>query len=82
MTVIALLFLAAHPAAAGSAAAVPAPKPELICRENEQQTGSHIHSSRSCKTAEQWAIEDARRGRLPITMRVTEGQDAGPERSH
>ena len=52
----------------------PQEKPKLVCRESEQQLGSHIRSSRRCKTAEEWQIEDQRRDLKPPSMRVTEGQ--------
>jgi hypothetical protein len=52
----------------------PPAKPKLICRESEQELGSHIRSGRRCKTAEEWQIEDQRRDVKPPSMRVTEGQ--------
>jgi hypothetical protein len=55
----------------------PAEKPALICRESENLTGSHIRTGRRCKTAEQWQMEDARRDRVPPSLRVTEGQMDG-----
>jgi hypothetical protein len=55
-------------------AAQPAEKPTLICRESAQETGSHIRTGRRCKTQEEWQREDARRGEIPATLRVTEGQ--------
>ena len=54
------------------------PKPQRICRENEQRTGSHIRSSRTCKTAEQWQMEDAARDRIPPTMQIKTEQSAKP----
>ena len=48
----------------------PAPKPKLICREDEQMVGSHIHTGRRCKTAEEWLQEDTREGQVPTTLRV------------
>ena len=54
---------------------LPPPKPKLICREDETQVGSHIHTGRRCKTADDWQIEDQRRDpRSAPSMRVTEGQ--------
>jgi hypothetical protein len=50
------------------------PKPKLVCREDEQQLGSHIHSGRRCKTAEEWQAEDLRREERSPSMRITEGQ--------
>ena len=48
----------------------PAAKPKLICREDEQMVGSHIHTGRRCKTADEWLQEDARTGQAPTTLRV------------
>lgn len=56
-------------------------KPKLICREGEQELGTHMHTSRRCKTAEDWQQEDARQRQIPPTMRVTEGQPDGAQRS-
>ena len=50
------------------------PKPKLICREDEQVVGSHMHTGRRCKTAEDWQVEDQRRDAKSPSMRVTEGQ--------
>jgi hypothetical protein len=36
--------------------------------------GSRIRRGARCKTADEWALEDARRDRKPADMRVTEGQ--------
>jgi len=49
-------------------------KPELICREGEQQLGSHMRTSRRCKTAEEWRQEDLKRDQMPTTMRITDRQ--------
>jgi hypothetical protein len=56
-------------------------KPKLICREGEQELGTHMHTSRRCKTAEEWQQEDARQRQIPVTLRVTEGQPDGTQRS-
>ena len=56
------------------------PKPKLICREAEGHLGSHVRTARQCKTAEQWAQEDAERDRVPLTLRVTAGQGDTPTR--
>jgi hypothetical protein len=53
---------------------LPPPKPKLICRADEQQVGSHIHTGRRCKTAEEWQVEDQRRDAVSPSMRITEGQ--------
>jgi hypothetical protein len=68
-----LAFLIAAPAGAQLTTAVPL-KPRLICREPEQQLGSHIRAVRRCKTEEEWRLDDERSGRIPVTLRVTEGQ--------
>lgn len=71
-------------AATTQPAALPAPpetRPARICRESERRTGSHIRSGRRCMTEEQWLAEDERRGRIPVSLRVTDGQDdAGQKR--
>ena len=51
------------------------PKEQRICREAEENLGSHIHSSRRCLTAEEWQREDEAKARTPLSLRVTEGQD-------
>ena len=56
----------------------PLPKPQRICRENERRTGSHIRSGRTCKTAEQWQMEDAARDRIPPTMQIKTEQSPKP----
>lgn len=65
---IALLLVSAQPAPE------PLQKPKLVCRGGESQLGSHVHSARRCLTEEQWQEEDARRDRVPVTLRVTAGQ--------
>ncbi len=65
--------------AAQTQPAVLADKPQLICREGEEHTGSRIRTGRRCKTAEEWQIEDQRRDAQPTSMRVTDNQrDALP----
>src|SRR4029453_1623834 len=49
----------------------PTEKPKLICRETQQQTGSHIRTGRRCKTAEQWLKYDADLDGIPPTMRMS-----------
>ena len=75
--VIAILVALAAQAAPASMPAPPL-KPQKICRANERQTGSHIRSRRSCKTAEQWQLEDAARDRIPPTMQIKTEQSAKP----
>lgn len=78
MVIAMLMALAAQ---APQAAPPPQPaKPQRICRENERRTGSHIRSSRTCKTAEQWQMEDAARDRIPPTMQIKTEQSAKPPR--
>ncbi len=69
---VALLALLMLSAERGST--LPAPKPKLICREGESQLGTHVHAPRRCLTEQQWQEEDARRDRVPLTLRVTAGQ--------
>jgi hypothetical protein len=69
------IFAFALAAAQSAAPAAHPEKPQLICRESQRQLGSHIRSSRTCKTAEQWEAEDARHG--AASLRVTEGQQDG-----
>lgn len=58
----------------------PPEKPKLICREDEVQVGTHIHSGRRCKTAEQWHDEDFRQNQMPTTLQVVPGQGDGVPR--
>jgi hypothetical protein len=65
---------------AAAQAAEPAPNPakeRRICRGATKSLGSHIRSTRRCRTAEQWQQEDEERGRLPTSMQVTPGQNDG-----
>ena len=55
----------------------PLPKPKMICREDEQEVGSHIHKGRRCKTAEQWQQEDGPRNQTPVTLHVGPAQGDG-----
>lgn len=72
MTAIILALAAVISDPSQAAATEPPAKPKLICREGEQQTGSHVRSGRKCQTQDQWDQEDARRVQQPVTMRVTE----------
>jgi hypothetical protein len=51
-----------------------AEKPQLICRQGERETGSHRRTGKRCKTADEWAKEDADRTRLSPSAQITEGQ--------
>ena len=79
---MALILLAIALAAAGpdSQSGAAPEKAKRICRESENQTGSHIRTGRRCRTAEEWARDDAARDRKPADLRVTEGQDYGQPR--
>jgi len=71
-----MLLAAALARGTSQAAGQPAaPAPALICREHQKATGTRIRSSRRCKTAEQWQIEDAERERMPTTMRIGDRKD-------
>ena len=71
---LAALILAAAAAQADAPAPSPPPKPMLVCRASERQVGSRIRKGRKCKTADEWALDDAERDRKPADLRVTEGQ--------
>ena len=49
-------------------------KSKMVCRETEQETGTHIRTGRRCKTDEDWQREDAQKRSNPATMRITQGQ--------
>jgi len=71
---LATLMFALAATQSAAAAPSPPPKPMLICRASERETGSRIRHGRKCKTAEEWAIEDAERDRKPASLGLTEGQ--------
>ena len=59
--------------AAQAPQAAPAPqsaKPPKVCRENERHTGTRIRSLRTCKTQEQWDMDDAARDRRPLSLQI------------
>jgi hypothetical protein len=63
----------------GAFAADPAPalqKEQRICRGSAKQLGSHIRSSRRCRTEAQWREEDEAKA-PPISLQMTEGQNDG-----
>ena len=76
---LALLIALSDPA---SSAPAPAPKPKLICRDAQEELGSHIRTPRQCKTAEQWQEEDRRRDQIPATLKVVPGQGDGVVKQH
>ena len=51
------------------------PKPEKICREVKQEIGSHIRAGKRCKTAEEWAREDAKNANLPVSAAIRHDPD-------
>ena len=73
LTTLALMIALSDPPSTDASPALP-PKPKLICREPQQELGSHIRTSRRCKTAEQWQEEDRQRGEVPATLKVVPGQ--------
>lgn len=80
LLIIGAAFLAAvAPAAVAPAADPPAdaPKQRLICRGSTASLGSHIRTPQRCRTAEQWREEDEARGRVPLSLQVTQGQNDG-----
>jgi hypothetical protein len=76
-----LVALAATLTAAGALAADPAApseKQRLVCRGGgERSLGTHMRTQRRCRTAEQWQEEDEAKGRAPISLQVTQGQNDG-----
>ncbi|GAA3886756.1 hypothetical protein GCM10022276_02290 [Sphingomonas limnosediminicola] len=66
-----ILILAAQ---SGANAPAVGEKPKLVCRESEQDTGTHIRAGRRCKTAEEWDRDDIEKRTKATTMRVTTGQ--------
>jgi hypothetical protein len=76
LTLVALTLKSAAPLAAPPP---PPAKPKLICREGEQQTGTHMHAERVCKTAEQWDSEDTdvRRRLAPLSVTIRKDQLEG-----
>ncbi|HEX8839234.1 MAG TPA: hypothetical protein VF750_02050 [Sphingomicrobium sp.] len=79
LTGLSLLFVSATAQAPSPPPPSPV-KPKLICRQGEQELGSHIRTSRICRTAEKWQREDARRDERPATYKVVPGQGDGVPR--
>jgi hypothetical protein len=50
---------------------------QLICRGGERQLSSRIRTTRRCRTAEQWQAEDDSKGRLPVSLQTSQGQNDG-----
>ena len=51
------------------------PKPEKICRAVKTEVGSHIRAGKRCKTAEEWAREDAKNANLPVSAAIRHDPD-------
>jgi len=71
-------------AAAGALAAdppAPSGKQRLICRGGgARQLGTHMRTRQRCRTAEEWREEEEEeeeKGRLPISLQATAGQNDG-----
>jgi hypothetical protein len=77
-----LLMMLAAQDAVPAAQAPATQKPQLVCRESEHQTGSHIRVGRQCKTAEEWRQEDEARQVMPPSARITIGQSDPLKREH
>ena len=73
---LAILLLGLSVQAAGSPAAKAPDKPRLICRDVEQELGSHMHTGHRCKTAEEWNLDQVRE-QAPTTLRLLPGRDNG-----
>jgi hypothetical protein len=73
LTLVLPILLLAGADNATAAAAVP--KPEKICREVKMETGSHIRAGKRCKTAEEWAREDAKNANLPVSAAIRHDPD-------
>ena len=75
---ITLLTLAAAAQAPQAATAAVSAKPPKVCREKEQHTGSRIRSIRTCKTQEQWDLDDEARARRPLSLQI-KNEDPKPK---
>jgi hypothetical protein len=78
-----LAALAASLSAAAALSAQPPAEPakqRQVCRGATKSLGSHIRSSRRCRTAQQWQEDDEAKGRLPASLQVTQGQNDGQPR--
>ena len=65
-----------------SVQSAPPPKMKLVCRESERRLGSHVRTARRCLSEDEWREEDERRDRVPVTLRVTEGQGDAAQPTH
>jgi hypothetical protein len=79
MVSLMLALLAAGSGPSQTTATPGSSKPQTICREGDQVTGSHVRTGRRCLTQEQWDQEDAKRIERPVTMQVTGHQADGME---
>ena len=73
---VAATFCLSVTAALADEPAGKAGKQPQVCRQAEKSLGSHIRTTRRCRTAEQWQEEDAKSG-LPVGAQVTQGQNDG-----
>lgn len=71
------LVLSAATAVAADPPAASAQQPRLICRGGERQLGSHVRSTRRCRTAEEWRQEEEDGSRVPLSLQTTAGQNDG-----
>jgi hypothetical protein len=55
----------------------PTQQPRLICRGGERQLGSHVRSTRRCRTAQEWRQEEEEQSRIPMSVQTTAGQNDG-----
>lgn len=69
VTLAAAAFAADPPARSGDQ--------RLICRGGERRLGTHTRTPQRCRSAEQWRQEDEEKGRIPVTLQVTQGQNGG-----
>ena len=77
---VVLVALAVTLTAAGALAADPPAQPEeqrRICRGSAPRLGSHVRTPRRCRTEQQWREEDEAKGRVPLSLQVTQGQNDG-----
>ena len=75
-----MLFLLPFAALSAAATEPPTAAPDderLICRGGERRLGTRMRTPRRCRTAEQWRLEDEAASRLPPSLQVTQGQNAG-----
>ena len=73
VTLILAMLLGATPE---STTAQPLARPVKICREGRPETGTHMRVGRTCKTAEEWAEDDAKRQKyLPLSAQIHNNEE-------